>query len=220
MDIDAIEPGVDFGERIEEAVGSCDVVLALVGNQWLDARDGSGRRRLDDPADFVRVELAAGLARSGLRVIPVLVEGASMPGADALPDDLKPLARRNAFELSDARWRYDVGRLADVVDRVTRSAATTAPRAGRSRKVVWMSAAAVLAVAVVVAAVALSRRGGEPSAAAPVVGPVRLGRHAGRPAFGSGSVWVPVASKHAVARVDPHTLKARWIHRVGGYPSS
>jgi YVTN family beta-propeller protein len=219
MDIDAIEPGVDFGERIEEAVGSCDVLLALVGSQWLDARDESGRRRLDDPADLVRVELAAGLARSGLRVIPVLVEGASMPGADALPDDLKPLARRNASELSDARWRYDVGRLADVVDRITRPAATT-PRAGRSRKVVWISAAAVLAVAVVVAAVALHSGDGEPGAAAPIVGPVGLGREAGRLTFGWGSVWVPVASKQAVARVDPDTLKVRWIRRVGGYPSS
>jgi hypothetical protein len=109
MDIDAIDPGVDFGERIEEAVASCDLFIALIGDDWLDIKDPSGRRRLDDPDDFVRLELAAGLARSGLRVIPVLVEGASMPASGDLPDDLKPLARRNAFELSDARWRSPAG---------------------------------------------------------------------------------------------------------------
>lgn len=111
MDINAIEPGMDFGVRIEQAVESCDVLIALIGDDWLDIADASGRRRLDDPEDFVRLEIASALRREDLRVIPVLVEGATMPPAIELPTDLKPLARRNALELSDARWRYDVERL-------------------------------------------------------------------------------------------------------------
>jgi hypothetical protein len=118
MDIDAIEPGVDFGERIEKAVGSCSVLIALIGDEWLDIADSAGRRRLDSPTDLVRSEIAGALRRSDLRVIPVLVEGAAMPLPEQLPDELKPLARRNALELSDARWRYDADRLIEVVERV------------------------------------------------------------------------------------------------------
>lgn len=118
MDIDAIEPGVDFGMRIDEAVGACSVLVVLIGDDWLEMRDERGQRRLDDPADLVRLEVATGLRRNGLRVIPVLVERAQMPPFERLPDDLKGLARRNALELSDARWHYDVDRLLDVVGSV------------------------------------------------------------------------------------------------------
>jgi len=117
MDIDAIEPGVDFGERIEHAIGSCSVLIALIGDDWLDIKDSAGRRRLDNPADLVRLEIALALRRSDLPVIPVLVEGAAMPQAEQLPEDLQPLARRNALELSDGRWRYDADRLIEVVER-------------------------------------------------------------------------------------------------------
>jgi streptogramin lyase len=116
MDVDGIEPGVDFGQRIEAAVGACDVLIALIGDDWLDIVDSAGRRRLDDPADLVRLEIAGALRRSDLRVIPVLVEGAAMPRAEQLPDDLRPLAGRNALELSDGRWRYDADRLIEVVE--------------------------------------------------------------------------------------------------------
>jgi hypothetical protein len=116
MDIDAIGPGEDFTEHIEQAIGSCAVVLALIGRDWLDSEDLEGRR-LDHPDDLVRFEIAAALRRPGVRVIPVLVEGARMPAAEQLPADLQTLARRNAFELRDEHWRHDVDRLLQEVAR-------------------------------------------------------------------------------------------------------
>ena len=117
MDVDTIEPGADFVDYIDEAVGSCDVLIALIGDEWLEARDDTGNRRLEDPDDFVRLEVAAGLARD-IRVIPVLVEGAVMPRAHELPEPIRTLARRNALEISDLRWRHDAGRLIETIHKV------------------------------------------------------------------------------------------------------
>lgn len=112
MDIEKIAAGQDFVEAIDEAVGRCSVVLVLIGDQWLSLVDSSGRRRLDDPDDFVRREIAASLQR-GITVIPILVKGAAMPEPDDLPEELKSLSRRNAHEISDKRWDYDVGALVE-----------------------------------------------------------------------------------------------------------
>jgi hypothetical protein len=109
---------MDFGVRIEEAIGACDLFIALIGDDWLDIADAGGRRRLDDPDDPVRLEIGLALARSDLVVIPVLVEGATMPRAEQLPDDLKPLTRRNAHVLTDARWRSNVDELIQVAQSV------------------------------------------------------------------------------------------------------
>ena len=117
MDLDAIEPGADFVEHIEREVGSCEVLLALIGRDWVDACDADGNRRLEDPADWVRLELETGLNRD-IRVIPVLVQGAEMPRADQLPGDLAKLARRNALDIGDTRWRYDFDRLMEVIEKV------------------------------------------------------------------------------------------------------
>ena len=106
MDVAAIEAGTDFVEMLQNAVGSCDALLAVIGPQWLPASH-DGRRRLDDPHDFVRVEVAGALQRN-VRVLPVLVDDATMPRADQLPDDLQPLARRQAIDLRDARWDADI----------------------------------------------------------------------------------------------------------------
>jgi formylglycine-generating enzyme required for sulfatase activity len=117
MDIDTIEPGLDFVEVIEKAVGSCDVLIALIGRQWLTITDATGRRRLDNPEDFVRLEIATALDRN-IRVIPVLVRGATVPRSTDLPDALKKLARRNALEISDTRFHYDVDRLIETLEKV------------------------------------------------------------------------------------------------------
>jgi TIR domain len=117
MDIDAIEPGVDFADVIERAVGSASVFLSVIGPGWLSAVDAKGARRLDKPDDFVRMEIEAAL-RPEVRVIPVLVHNAAMPSAEELPPSLAPLARRNAIELRDNSWRYDVGRLIETIERV------------------------------------------------------------------------------------------------------
>jgi hypothetical protein len=107
MDVAAIEPGQDFRKAIDKSVANCSVLLALIGQEWLHTKDASGRRRLDEEADFVRLELALALQRD-IPVIPVLVRGAKMPLADHLPEDLKELAFRNAVELTHARWKSDV----------------------------------------------------------------------------------------------------------------
>jgi TIR domain len=110
MDIDTVAPGVDFRRVIEDAVGSCDVFIAVIGRRWLQAADAEGRFRLDKANDFVRLEIEAALTRD-VPVVPALVQGAEMPSAEKLPETLDDFAHRNAVELSDARWAYDVGRL-------------------------------------------------------------------------------------------------------------
>ena len=131
-DIDSIELGDDFVEVIATAVGSCDVLLALIGNEWLTITGEDGRRRLDDPADFVRLEIEAALVRD-VRVIPVLVDEASMPRAEDLPSSLATLVRRQALELSPSRFDFDTGRLLRVLDRTVAEVrgenAATAPAA-------------------------------------------------------------------------------------------
>jgi hypothetical protein len=113
-DVDSIELGDDFVEMITRAVGSCDVLLALIGDRWLTITDKQGRRRLDDPNDFVRLEIEAALKRK-VRIIPILVEGAPMPHADELPAAIAGLARRQALELSPSRFEYDTSRLLRVL---------------------------------------------------------------------------------------------------------
>ena len=144
MDVEGIDAGVDFVERIDAAVGSCDVLLAVIGRHWLDARNADGARRLDDPRDFVRLETGAALAR-GIRVIPVLVEGAAMPTQEALPEALRPLARRQAVELRDSRWDADVEHLLRTLEPVLVPASPT--KAKPSPRTAWLAGALVLALA-------------------------------------------------------------------------
>jgi TIR domain len=110
-DVDSIAPGLDFEAALTRAVGGASVMLAVIGPRWADIRDAQGHLRLDDPQDTVRREIEAALA-TGLPVIPVLVEGASMPTAATMPASLAPFARCQAFDLDDAGWQDDVARLA------------------------------------------------------------------------------------------------------------
>ena len=114
MDIDSIEPGDDFVEVIKSKVGACEVLVVLIGRAWLTCTDESGRRRLDNHDDFVRLEVKAALER-GIRVIPVLVNGARPPRPEEVPDDLSPLCHRNALALTEVGYRQDLGRLVDIV---------------------------------------------------------------------------------------------------------
>jgi TIR domain len=115
-----IPPGADFGEYITGLVDRCNVVLAIIGPGWLDARDRDGERRLDDPQDWVRLEIERALARDGVEVIPVLVDGARLPPREELPPSMLALRRRNAFELSDRRWDYDLEQLGQHLDGLLR----------------------------------------------------------------------------------------------------
>src|SRR6188472_3290554 len=115
MDVE-LAPGVDFVERITEVVSGCLALIVVIGPHWATAEDVDGNRRLEDPADFVRLEVETGLQRGDVMPIPVLVSGARMPRKELLPEPLRPLTRRNALELSEARWGYDVGRLFGALD--------------------------------------------------------------------------------------------------------
>ncbi len=116
MDVAGIEPGRDFRRVIEDRVASCGVLLALIGKAWLTVTDDAGKRRLDDPNDFVRLETASALKRD-IPVIPVLVQQAEMVRAEQLPDGLKDLAFRNSVELTHARWESDVELLIAALSR-------------------------------------------------------------------------------------------------------
>jgi len=107
QDVVAIDPGVDFGEAIVRALDNCDAVLAVIGPAWVTARTPAGLRRLEQPDDYVRLELSTALAR-GARVIPVLVGGADVPSSADLPDDMHSLADRQAVVLHDQTWQHDV----------------------------------------------------------------------------------------------------------------
>ena len=113
-DVDNIEPGDDFVERIQSAVGSCQVLLALIGPQWLTITDARGERRLDDPQDFVRLEVETALNRDDVRVIPILVDNAKMPTAQELPTGLAALSRRQAVEINPVS--FDTRRLLKVLN--------------------------------------------------------------------------------------------------------
>lgn len=114
-DLDAIGPGEDFVQAMSREIASCDVFLAVIGGYWLTATLPDGRRRLDDPDDHVRRELTEALAR-GVRIIPVLVAGATMPAPGQLPSGLSALATRNAITLDDEGWDSDVERLVAAID--------------------------------------------------------------------------------------------------------
>ena len=156
MDVTDLRPGQDFALELEQAVAKADCLLAVIGPRWLEAVDASGRRRIDDPDDFVRREIGAGLAK-GASVIPVLVHGATMPRADAMPEALRPLARRQAIALTDERWDSDLRELvqflsadgkATAVPRVAEPS-TSQPVNARGR---WIGAVALVAVALIVGA--------------------------------------------------------------------
>jgi hypothetical protein len=116
MDVDDIEPGVDFASLIEQKVASCDALIAVIGRSWLTP-DSSGKSRLDDPHDFVRLELELALRRNIL-VVPVLVQGASMPPAGDLPRELVEFTQRQAVELSDRDFNRGFEKLRSALETV------------------------------------------------------------------------------------------------------
>ena len=117
MDVDNIAPGLDFVQVLNEEVARCDVVIAVIGKNWLSAADETGERRLDNPDDFVRIEIESALAQKK-RVIPVLVNDAKMPRSTELPESLKPFARCNAVRLTHERFRADMAGLVKSLEQV------------------------------------------------------------------------------------------------------
>src|SRR6202789_2507346 len=179
MDEAGIRPGVDLVQAIEQNVADCGVLLAIIGPTWASIANASGQRRLDDPNDFVVLEIASALKRE-VPVIPVLVHAAKMPTPDQLPESLKDFSHRNSVELSHTRWPTDVSLLIEALKSYvvpTKDAtpepvhanvpvqlppphqpgapAAVSPKPNRSSSVRWI--AALAGVVVVAAAVTLFR---------------------------------------------------------------
>jgi hypothetical protein len=141
QDVAAIAPGTDFTQQVDDAIIRSDAVLVVIGPEWLTVRGTSGTRRLEEPDDFVRAEVAAALG-ADVPVVPVLVGGAQMPAPGDLPEELRPLVNRQAARIDDDSWRQDVDAL---VRRLEGEAVGGGSRRGRT----WSAIAAVVAVVAV-----------------------------------------------------------------------
>jgi len=118
MDVEKIGVGRDFHQVIRETTSSCNVLLAVIGKKWIDIRNDAGGRRLDDSTDLLRTEIATAF-KGNLLVIPVLVQGASLPAVGQLPSELRFLAGLNAIALRHDAWSSDIERLARALAKDT-----------------------------------------------------------------------------------------------------
>ena len=212
MDVDTIRPGQDFAARIEGFVADCDSLVAIVGREWLRP-DGAGTRRIDDPSDYVRLEIHAALTRD-TQVIPVLVTGASMPTAEELPPQITAFSGRQAIEVSESRFGYDCGRLIEAIE----EGDTEAPRGLILRLVGWFrahpkpgialgTAVAAGAVLAVLAATGVFSTGRAPSSSEPASGVVDFAYfYSGNPRLGAPAV--------TALPYRPKTLFVRFHFRV------
>lgn len=114
MDIDKIEPGLDFTKAISKSLESCDIMLAIIGPHWLGVNPTDNTSRIKNPNDWVKTEISTALQRD-IRVVPVLVDGGQLPAADDLPGELQPLLLRQTFEISNTRWDYDTEQLINML---------------------------------------------------------------------------------------------------------
>jgi hypothetical protein len=196
-DVDSIPLGTDFRRVIADAVSRCDVLLAVIGDNWLNATDDAGNRRIDDPSDFVHIEIRAALERD-IPVIPVLVERTNMPRDRDLPEPLRPLAFRNAISVrADPDFHNDMERLCRALSSVLKRA----PKPGRRR-------AAVVVVASIIAMLALGGaafyfltpvKQGKPAVEEPSVDRVRVALVIGNSAYKRSPLAGPVNDIDAVA---------------------
>jgi hypothetical protein len=185
-DVDTLRPGQDFVQAIETRLADCRVMLAVIGREWAGARDMAGSRRLDEPYDFVRLEIAAALARPNVLVVPVLVEGASMPAASELPENIRTLARRHAVTIRDETWDADVDRLVGVIESAMGAVDPSRADAPISGARLWVGAG--LAVVIVGLLLFNGNREGRSrdGAVAPVDSTAPAGDPGGAPSPGDG----------------------------------
>jgi hypothetical protein len=227
-DVDTLRPGQDYVKAIEQRLAACRVMLVIIGREWLDARAASGGRRLDEPYDLVRLEIAAGLARPDVLVVPVLVEGASMPDAAALPESIRPLARRHAATVRDETWDADIDRLIAIIDEAaapSSAAAAAVPRLWRMSKArPWLPMLALLVAAAALASILLRNRGTDQG---PTLEPGTTTRSFASPALSTpafaayaidvprvaeaafGSLIYTVVAGNVVSRGDANELRLR-----------
>ena len=139
IDVESLHPAEHFGVAVQRRIESSDIVLVLIGARWLSITYSAGKRRLDDPRDLVRAEVATAL-RLGRPTIPILVEGARRPEPDELPEDIRGLCESTFFELEHAKCSSDVERLIVLLREKTSarsggSPAETVRRPARRRRI-------------------------------------------------------------------------------------
>jgi hypothetical protein len=184
-DVDNIRPGADFGQYIKTVLPKCRVFLALIGPNWVESRDETGARRIDNPHDWVRIEIETALATPRLEVVPVLVNGAHLPKPQELPASLRPLLRRNAAAIRrDPDFHDDVARLSDALQDSVRTGVfqiRSGPRSGdASRK---SNASPLLAIA--------------------FLGALAAGAFVVAPQFPELLRWLPKADSATPAPIEP-----------------
>lgn len=123
-DVDKIGPGMDFVEVISQWLETCDVMLLVIGPDWLGANESSSRQRIFDENDWIRLEVSMALKRN-ITIVPVLIRGANLPSPNELPEDMQPLLRRQAFEITNKRWKYDTEQLANRLKKLLEDGAET-----------------------------------------------------------------------------------------------
>jgi hypothetical protein len=117
-DINSFEAAQDYRELIKENLSSCAAFITIIGEQWLTLTNPkTGQRRLDEPDDPLKSEIEIALAEN-IRIVPVLLEGANMPDADDLPEEIKKLAFINAIQISELRWEDDINRLIKLLEQI------------------------------------------------------------------------------------------------------
>ena len=174
MDVDDIALGTDFVQELDKNLQGCTVMLVVIGPQWLDIQDSAGRRRLDNPNDFVRLEVLQALER-GLTVIPILVNDAPMPSEQDLPEVLKLLSRRQALELDNKRYNHGVSDLIQALEhylgkphpKSAPTPSTQSTSAAQTKRSPWLWAVAGLALIGIGIAVSLNLSPSDQSAGKP-----------------------------------------------------
>ncbi|RIW15105.1 toll/interleukin-1 receptor domain-containing protein [Algoriphagus lacus] len=116
-DVETLEVGLNFDQSIAKALDESKVLLAMIGPHWLKVTDSEGKPRILKSQDWVRKEISLALQKN-LRVIPILVNGATMPDSKDLPDELQELSLKHAKEISSSRWNYDVSELVKVLEKI------------------------------------------------------------------------------------------------------
>ena len=176
-DVESIAPGVDFEVALDQALANCAVMLVVIGPRWATITDREGRRRLDQPGDWIRIEVARALERN-VRLIPVMLEDTPLPDVAALPSELRGLVRRQTLPLSDGRWKGDVARLVETLERIpglqrvaaAAPAPTPAPApavADKGRGGLWKGVALGAGGLLVLAVLLAEPRGDEPAPVGP-----------------------------------------------------
>jgi len=181
MDVDSIALGQDFRQILRQRLESCDLMLALIGPGWLDAKDTAGNLRLESATDLVRQEIAAALKRN-IPVTPVLLQGAQMPSPERLPEDIRDLVYRNGFELGHSTWESDVGEMvrrlgldkelgAPAQDPQTAAPQVAPSATARPFKASWLLAA--FAMIAIVAAVLFYRKAQDQASVSEAAAPLQ-----------------------------------------------